>query len=65
MHILDLKGPFPDPTTFQPCLIVTLNMPLEISAEDSTEEENALIIYRAWQKAWQEWNLQKQADPTP
>lgn len=56
MKIIDMQGPLVDPISFQPYLRITLNMPLEVTQEERTEQENALIIYRAWHKAFEEWN---------
>lgn len=64
MKIINVEGPNVDLNTFQPHLRVTLDMPLEITTEDRTEEEQALIMYRAWQAAFVEWNHNKQ-QPTP
>lgn len=59
MKILNIEGPIPDPQTFQPHLRITLLMPLEVTAEERTEAENALIIYKAWQQAFEDWNNQQ------
>jgi hypothetical protein len=65
MKIINVEGPIMDPQTFQPHLRITLDMPLEVSTQDRTEQENALIIYRAWQSAFAEWNQNKQQVSTP
>ena len=56
MKIVDMQGPLVDPTSFQPYLRITMDMPLEVQQENKSEQENALVIYRAWVKAYAEWN---------
>ncbi len=56
MKIVNIEGPCVDEHTLQPYLKITLNMPLEVTQAHRTEQENAWIIYQAWQKAFEEWN---------
>ena len=56
MKIVDMQGPLVDNTTFQPYLRITMDISLELQQDARSEEENALIIYRAWVKALDEWN---------
>lgn len=65
MKIINVEGPIVHPQTFQPHLRITLDMPLEVSTQDRTEDENAMIIYKAWQSAFAEWNQNQQHAQTP
>lgn len=65
MKITNIEGPFPDSQTFQPYLRVTLNMPLEVTAQERTQEQNDLIIGQALRSAFEEWNHKKQMPTTP
>lgn len=52
------------PISLQPTQRVTLHMPLEF-APDRTEQENALMLYRAWVAALEEWNQKVQQNLIP
>lgn len=65
MKIVDMQGPLVDSTSFEPYLRITLEMPLELQQEERPEQENALIIYRAWVKALEEWNNQTLTEQDP
>lgn len=56
IKIVNIEGPIPDSETFQPFLRVTVDMPLEVAKVGETEQENALIIYEQWTKAFEVWN---------
>jgi hypothetical protein len=56
IKIVNVEGPICDPETFQPCLRVTADFLREVSTVGRTEQENALILYTAWTKAFEEWN---------
>lgn len=56
IKIVNVEGPMPDPETFQPFLRVTADFLMEATTVGRTEQENALIIYTSWNKAFEEWN---------
>lgn len=53
MKIVNVEGPLIDQTSFQPYMRFTLDLPLSVRDDAKTEEEKALVFYRAFLKATQ------------
>jgi hypothetical protein len=55
MKIVDVRGPTVDQYTFQPHMRLTIDLPLTFQDKTRSEDENALVFYRAFMKATQIW----------
>ena len=51
IRIVNVERSLVDQNSYQPYVRLTLDLPLSIQDDSRTEEENALVFYRAFTKA--------------